>query len=128
MNRHVPLSERQLKRSPLRDVAGMIRSFHDATHTVLLRETFSALSPEDLPGLEQWGEFWYVWVSATFLMSYLTGIGQAHLLPEDPQELKILLDAYFLEKAVYEIGYELNNRPDWVKVPLRGILHLMETK
>lgn len=123
-----PLSERQLKRSPLKDVAGMIRSFHYATHTVLLRETFSVLRPEDLPALEQWGQFWYVWVSATFLTSYLTGIEQARLLPEDPEELKILLDAYLLEKAVYEIGYELNNRPDWVKVPMKGILHLMETE
>ena len=53
-------------------------------------------------------------------------IKPAHLLPEDPEQLKILLDAFVLEKAIYEIGYELNNRPDWVKVPLQGILQLME--
>ena len=78
--------------------------------------------------LEQWGQLWYVWVSATFLTSYLTVVAQDRLLPEDPEELKILLDAYLLEKAVYELGYELNNRPDWVKVPLQGILQLLEVE
>jgi maltose alpha-D-glucosyltransferase/alpha-amylase len=121
-----PLSERLLKRSPLRDVAGMIRSFHYAAHTTLLHQASSTLRSEYLPMIEQWGQFWYIWVSATFLTSYLTVIGPARLLPEDTEELKILLDAYLLEKAVYELGYELNNRPDWVKVPLQGILQLLE--
>jgi maltose alpha-D-glucosyltransferase/alpha-amylase len=123
-----PLGERLLKRSPLRDVAGMIRSFHYAIHTTLLRQASTKLRPEDLPMLEQWGQLWYVWVSATFLTSYLTAVAPARLLPEDPEELKILLDAYLLEKAVYELGYEINNRPDWVKVPLQGILQLLEVE
>ncbi len=123
-----PLSERRLKRSPLRDVAGMIRSFDYAAHTALLRQTSSALRPEDLPALEQWGRFWYIWVSATFLTAYLDVVSQSRLLPEDPEELKILLDAYLLDKAVYEIGYELNNRPDWMKVTLQGILQLLEAE
>jgi maltose alpha-D-glucosyltransferase/alpha-amylase len=50
------------------------------------------------------------------------------LLPDNPDDLKILMDAFLLDKAVYEIGYELNNRPDWVKVPLQGILQLLETE
>jgi maltose alpha-D-glucosyltransferase/alpha-amylase len=119
------LSERRIKRSPLRDVAGMIRSFHYAAHSALLHQASLALKPEDLPALEQWAQFWYVWVSSSFFMSYLDGVEQAHLLPDDPEQLEILLDAYLLEKAVYEIGYELNNRPDWLKVPLQGILQLM---
>ena len=122
-----PLSERRIKRSPLRDVAGMIRSFHYAAHSAPLHQTSLALKPEDLPVLEHWAQFWYVWVSSSFLMSYLNGVEQARLLPDDPEQLRILLDAYLLEKAVYEIGYELNNRPDWLKVPLQGILQMIET-
>jgi len=122
------LSERRLKRSPLRDVAGMIRSFHYAAHNALLRQMSLAPRPEeDLPLLQKWAQYWYVWVSAAFLTAYLNGIRQANLLPEDPEQLKILLDAYLLERAVYEIGYELNNRPGWLKVPLQGILQLVET-
>jgi maltose alpha-D-glucosyltransferase/alpha-amylase len=120
------LSERRIKRSPLRDVAGMIRSFHYAAHSALLQQAPLALKPEDLPALEQWARFWYVWVSSSFLTSYLNGVEQAQLLPDDPEPLGILLDAYLLEKAIYEIGYELNNRPDWLKVPLQGILQLMK--
>ena len=121
-----PLSERRLKRSPLRDVAGMLRSFDYAVHSALLRQASSALRPEDLLVMEEWGRFWSVWVSATFLNSYLTVIEGTRLIPEDPVQLKTLLDTYILDKVVYEIGYELNNRPDWVKVPFQGILQLME--
>ncbi|MFW6102310.1 MAG: putative maltokinase, partial [Chloroflexota bacterium] len=123
-----PLSERRIKRSPLRDVAGMIRSFHYAAHSALLYQSSLALKPEDMPALEHWAQFWYVWVSSSFLMSYLNSIEQAQLLPDDPEQLRILLDAYLLEKAVYEIGYELNNRPDWLKVPLQGILQLLKAE
>jgi len=121
-----PLSERRLKRCPLRDVAGMVRSFDYAAHSAILRHPPSTVAEEGTLILEQWGRFWYVWVSAVFLSSYLGGIKQAKLLPEDPDALSILLDAYLLDKAVYEIGYELNNRPDWVTVPLRGILRLLK--
>jgi len=61
-------------------------------------------------------------------MSYLNCVEQTQLLPDDPEQLRILLDAYLLEKAIYEIGYELNNRPDWLKVPLQGILQLLEAE
>ncbi|MFO8010835.1 MAG: maltose alpha-D-glucosyltransferase [Dehalococcoidia bacterium] len=121
-----PLSERRLKRCPLRDVAGMIRSFHYAVHTSLNRKSSSAVPPQDLPALEQWGNYWYFWVSASFLRAYLNEISEQHLVPDDPKQLQDLLYAYLLEKAVYEVGYELNNRPDWLKVPVRGILSLME--
>jgi len=122
-----PLSERRLKRSPLLDVAGMIRSFHYAAHSALIHQAPLAPKPEDdLPLLQHWVQYWYVWVSVTFLNSYLDIVTQVNLVPEDPEQLRILLDAYTLEKAVYEIGYELNNRPDWLKVPLQGILQLME--
>ncbi|MDH5364938.1 MAG: putative maltokinase, partial [Dehalococcoidia bacterium] len=122
-----PLSERRLKRSPVQDVAGMLRSFHYAAHSAVRRQLTLTPRPEDdLPILQHWVQYWYVWVSVAFLTSYLEVVKQAHLLPEELQQLRILLDAYLLEKAVYEVGYELNNRPDWVKVPLQGILQLME--
>jgi maltose alpha-D-glucosyltransferase/alpha-amylase len=121
------LSERRLKRSPLLDVAGMIRSFHYAAHSALIKQAPLAPNPEDdLPLLQYWAQYWYVWVSVAFLNSYLDVVEPVGLLPKDPEHLRILLDAYILEKAIYEIGYELNNRPDWVKVPLQGILQLME--
>ncbi len=120
------LSERRLKRSPLRDVAGIIRSFHYAAHSALLRQVQLARRPEDdLPMLQHWAQYWYTWVSVAFLTAYLDMVKETGLLPDDPDQLKILLDAYILDKAVYEINYELNNRPDWVKVPFQGILQLM---
>jgi len=122
------LIERRSKRSPIQDVAGMIRSFHYAAHSALLRQVSLVPRPEDhLPGLWQWAQFWYTWVSVVFLRFYLDGVQGAHLLPEEMGSLKILLDAYLLEKAVYEIGYELNNRPEWIKVPIQGILQLIES-
>jgi maltose alpha-D-glucosyltransferase/alpha-amylase len=123
-----PLSERRIKRSPLRDVAGMIRSFHYATYSALLHQSSLTLKPENLLALEHWAQFWYVWVSSSFLMSYLKGVEQTKLLPDDPEQLRILLDVYLLEKAIYEIGYELNNRPHWLKVTLQGILQLLKAK
>lgn len=122
-----PLSERRLKGSPLRDVAGMVRSFHYAAYAALLLEKFAGVRPEDVSSLEPWARFWYLWVSAAFLKAYTTVAGQAPFLPSDRQELQLLLEAHLLEKAVYELGYELNNRPEWVKIPLQGILELVGT-
>ncbi|MFC2022944.1 maltose alpha-D-glucosyltransferase, partial [Chloroflexota bacterium] len=110
------LSERRLKRSPLLDVAGMIRSFHYAAHSALTRQVPQSPRPEDdLPLLQHWAQYWYVWVSVSFLTSYFDVVRPVGLVPENPEHLRILLDAYILEKAIYEIGYELNNRLNWVK-------------
>jgi maltose alpha-D-glucosyltransferase/alpha-amylase len=121
-----PLSERRLKRSPLRDVAGMIRSFQYAAYAALFGQ-ISGISPrpEDMPLLETWAAYWTSWVSAVYLRGYLDEAQNAAFVPANPEEFRILLDAFMLEKAVYEIGYELNNRPDWVRIPLRGIVHLV---
>ncbi|HMF16453.1 MAG TPA: putative maltokinase [Gemmataceae bacterium] len=111
-----PLAERRRKASPLRDVAGMIRSFHYAAHSGL---------PAESAGLQPWAEFWYSWISEGFLIAYLTTIGYGIIVPASRQELELLLDAFLLEKAMYELGYELNHRPDWVRIPLRGIAQLL---
>ena len=106
----------------------MLRSFHYAAYTALFAEEAEgvyASHPEALAALEPWARFWYHWVAATFLQTYREAASQASFLPRAREELQILLNAYLLEKAVYELGYELNNRPDWVRVPLRGILQLL---
>jgi maltose alpha-D-glucosyltransferase/alpha-amylase len=121
-----PLSERRLKRSPLRDVAGMVRSFDYAANFSVARQASTAVDPGQVPLLERWAKFWSVWVTAVFVTSYLNTAKQASLLPDSQRELAILLNAYLLDRAVSEIGYELDNRPDWVRVPIRGILHLTE--
>jgi maltose alpha-D-glucosyltransferase/alpha-amylase len=120
-----PITERRLKRCPLRDVAAMLRSFHYATSAAISGEAHIVIRPEDSAVLEGWARFWYSWVSAAFLTAYLETADASNFFPEDPVQLQALLDIYLLEKAVYEVGYELNNRPDWVKVPLQGILQLL---
>jgi maltose alpha-D-glucosyltransferase/alpha-amylase len=121
-----PLSERRLKGSPLRDVAGMLRSFHYAAYAALIGKV-AGVRQEEFSSLEPWARFWYLWVSVAFLKAYLAVTAQAPFLPANRTELQMLLEAHLLEKAVYELGYELNNRPDWVKIPLQGILELLET-
>lgn len=117
------LSERRMKRSPLRDVAGMLQSFSYAATQALRNEIESgAIDSKHLPVMEQWAHFWYSWVSAAFLNSYLTVAAKDSFLPNTKEELQVLLDAYVLEKVVYELGYELNNRPDWVQIPLKRLL------
>src|SRR5260370_26338134 len=74
------------------------------------------------PRLEAWARFWVDSVSAAFLHSYLTTAGAASFVPQTPEDLDLQLSTMLLEKALYELRYELNSRPDWVRIPLRGIL------
>jgi maltose alpha-D-glucosyltransferase/alpha-amylase len=123
----VPLSTRRLKRSPLRDTAGMIRSFHYAAHHGLhTLEERGAIRHEDRPALVPWAEHWYLWVSAAFLRGYLEASSGAAFLPDDGDEVESLLTVYLMAKAIYELSYELNNRPQWVYLPLAGIRQLLE--
>jgi maltose alpha-D-glucosyltransferase/alpha-amylase len=122
-----PVSERRIKASPLRDVAGMVRSFHYASHAAQQGDTPGTIvQREPDVGLQDWLHVWYAWTAATFLRAYVAKAAEAGFLPQDQDELRILLDVYMLEKAIYELAYELNNRPEWVRIPLEGILHLME--
>jgi trehalose synthase-fused probable maltokinase len=119
-----PLTARRIKASPLKDVAGMIRSFHYAAHAGRFREVTGSLSPAQAVELEQWAQAWYQWTASTFLRAYLAEIAPTELLPAHSDHLRVLLNAYILEKMVYEMTYELNNRPDWVILPLQGILEI----
>jgi maltose alpha-D-glucosyltransferase/alpha-amylase len=122
-----PLTERRIKRTPIRDVAGMLRSFHYAAYTSLFGHLGSAMvRPEDLGALEPWARLWNIWIGSAFFKSYLEYAMPGGFLPANSEELKILLNSYLLEKALYELGYELNNRPDWVRIPIIGVLQLLE--
>jgi maltose alpha-D-glucosyltransferase/alpha-amylase len=118
------LSERRLKRSPLRDVAGMIRSFHYAAMSALRRHTDD--HPTDAEFLHPWLEAWSTYAGAIFLQGYLRTLGNSRLVPDNRAHLKTLLHCFLMEKAVYELGYELNNRPDWISLPMRGIEMILE--
>jgi len=122
------LGERRIKRSPLRDVAGMIRSFNYAAYAALYGKASTVLRPEDLPVLEEWARSWYLWVSAAFLKSYLDIMADTPILPQTREGMRVILNAYLLDKAMYEVNYELNNRPDWVRLPLQGILQMLEAE
>jgi maltose alpha-D-glucosyltransferase/alpha-amylase len=118
------LAERRGKTSPLRDVAGMLRSFHYASFTVVREGTEAGGLPADMAALEPWRAFWFGWIAASYLRGYRDAVAGAAFLPRDDDELRELLDAYALDKAIYELSYELNHRPSWVRIPLRGILEI----
>lgn len=122
------LSERRIKRSPLRDVAGMIRSFDYASQSVLLNQITGIIQKEELPVFQEWASYWSKWASSQFLTAYLKTVGTADFATQRAEEIQALLDVFLLEKAVYELAYELNNRPTWVQVPLGGILHILKSE
>jgi len=121
-----PLDERRAKRSPLIDVAGMIRSLHYAVSQALFRQLRSDESGRmDASALRGAADCWYRWSVAAFLGAYRSTAGSGNFLPRSAAICDRLLGLFVLEKAVYELAYELNNRPDWVEVPLSGLLELL---
>ena len=115
-------SERRLKKSPLKDVAGMMRSIHYAAFgKILLNENYRE---RDLEFLESWAEQWQHYVSRFYLGSYMERMGMGTTLSREDD---VLIRTFLLEKAIYELGYELNGRPDWTIIPLRGICYHMKT-
>ena len=122
-----PMTERRIKLSPLRDVAGMIRSFSYAAHAALVQQLESGnLDPEQFRAAEPWARFWERWIGAAFLRSYLHTTRGSNLLPQSKKTLEILVNAFLLDKAAREMSYELNDRIGWLHIPLRGILQLIE--
>jgi maltose alpha-D-glucosyltransferase/alpha-amylase len=118
------LGQRRIKHTPLRDVAGMLRSFHYASYAPLLGESGN-LRTEDIAMLGDWAQFWCAVVSATFLKSYFDLTASASFFPKSQEQIQALLDISMLDKVLYELGYELNNRPHWAKIPMEGILQLL---
>ena len=118
------LAERRMKHCPLRDVSGVLRSIHYAV-------SCTVSDPDRGKEEEMRGE-WIEKVSGAFLDGYFSAAGKAGaagrrkgaFLPDDPAAVQLLLDVFVLEKALYELKYEINHRPDWVHIPLSGLLQL----
>src|SRR5579883_240348 len=117
-----PLADRRAKQSPLKDVAGMLRSLSYAAYAALMN--YTARRPEDMQSLEPWARLWERSTAAEFLRAYRNSAQHAAFLPQDPRLFRKLLATFLLDKALYELSYELNNRPAWVRIPLLGILSL----
>ena len=117
-----PLAERRAKQSPLKDVAGMLRSLSYAAYAALMN--YTARRPEDLQSLEPWARVWERSTGAEFLRAYRNATEGAAFVPRDATAFRQLLATFLLDKALYELAYELNNRPTWVRIPLLGILSL----
>lgn len=117
----VSFSERRRKKSPYKDVAGMMRSIHYAAFGKILLN--NAYSPGDAEVLEKWAEQWQHYVNRHFLSAYREAMGMDVSMSKQHE---ILLLTLLLEKAIYELGYELNGRPEWTIIPLRGIDYLMQ--
>lgn len=121
-----PIAERRLRRSPLRDVAGMLRSFHYACRTDAMGLIPGVAGDAD-PVRRSWLDAWYVWTAAEFVRGYLEATQGRAWRPSDAEELRWLLEVSLLEKLVYELAYELNSRPDWAGIPLAALLELEDS-
>lgn len=119
-----PFSERRLRRSPLRDVAAMIRSLHYATYSSLMDHAINNMDKRE--ELHVWGEAWFYYMTRMFIRGYMQHVGDFKFIPSNKKDFKILLHVLLLEKAVYELNYELNNRPEMVYIPLMGIKTLVQ--
>jgi maltose alpha-D-glucosyltransferase/alpha-amylase len=117
-----PLSQRRFKRSPLLDVASMLRSF-DYVSEAALRD--GRLRAEDVAQVGAWAHAWADWVSAAFLRGYLESMRGCALLPASPADIELLIDFYALEKCIFEIAHELDRRSEWLEIPMRGLLALV---
>jgi maltose alpha-D-glucosyltransferase/alpha-amylase len=118
-----PLSNRRHKRSPLRDVASLLHSLYSASRTVLKEGN---LRPEDLALLAPWTRYWHLWTSVSFVKAYLAVARSAPFLPSKREDMQTLLQFFLLGRGVFELRYQLLNRPDRVQIALRSILHLLE--
>jgi maltose alpha-D-glucosyltransferase/alpha-amylase len=117
-----PIAERRAKQSPLKDVAGMMRSFSYAAYAALF--AYTVHTPDSYAALEPWADAWRHWAAGAFWDGYTAAIDGSPLLPRDAAVRQALLSAFMLEKALYELRYELNHRPEWVRIPLVGIQQL----
>jgi maltose alpha-D-glucosyltransferase/alpha-amylase len=125
------IGERRIKRSPLRDLASLLRSLDDAVLSVLLGISDvrgrppGTIRPEDRPALEPWAHFWYESVSRVLVASYIEAIRPAGLLPSTLEGTLALLDLFLLEMALHEVDAVLADRPEWVEIPFRGAVRLL---
>jgi maltose alpha-D-glucosyltransferase/alpha-amylase len=119
-----PLGERRIKRLPLVDVAGMVRSFDYAVNSAI--RSSDLVEETDHDRIRPWARLWYASVAGTFLREYLETVEGARFHPRGDDEVRVLLEAYLLDKALYEVTYEADNRPEWLPIPAAGVLELLE--
>jgi maltokinase len=118
------IADRKIKHSPLKDVAGMIRSFHYAVCAKLyFSQETQNVNPERL---QKAADRWYKLITDAYVDAYMQAIGDINAIFGSRAELNFLLQLHLLEKAVYELGYELNGRPEWIRIPLKGIQHVLD--
>jgi maltose alpha-D-glucosyltransferase/alpha-amylase len=127
------VGERRLKRSPMRDVAGMVRSFDYAARNALVKHW--ELRPPDAKQHvrerdEHGAHVWGAWLGREFVRAYVQRLRdlRPELLPATQADIDLVLRAWTLEKALYEVRYELNSRPEWVEIPLRAVMSLIGSK
>lgn len=112
-------SERRILRSAMRDLAAMIRSLHYAAYSNILSPEYDQQRKEG--NLEEWAETWHYYISRLYIKAYFDKAGNSDFVPENAEDFKILMHTFLLEKALYELNYEIENRREWIIIPLRGI-------
>lgn len=117
------IRDRKVKQPPIKDIAGILRSFHYAIYSVILNNPDKYGYPKET--LQDSGELLYRYITALFLNDYIDYVQSHNLNIGYHKEIKFLLKYTMLEKAVYELGYELNSRPRWAIIPLRGIISII---
>jgi len=117
--------DRRKKLSPIKDVAGMLRSFQYCVYFVLYKEL--GLKLEEIEKLHSFADGWYEYISDVFLNSYLKICADENIVPKYKEDFFALLKIFLLEKVIYEIGYELNNRPDWIVIPVEGMKYILKS-
>lgn len=117
-------SLRRLKKSAMRDLASMVRSFNYVAYRSLYAD--NQVRKEDIEKLLPFAEQWYHYVSGFFMKAYLDTVKDAHFVPKEKEGLDILMQVFLLEKALNELVYELKHRPDWVIIPLKGIKYMVK--
>ncbi|MEJ7800727.1 MAG: hypothetical protein WKF60_09415, partial [Ilumatobacter sp.] len=124
-----PIGQRRIKRSPLGDVAGLLRSFdyagRVAIDTMIER---GRVTGNDLDALETWRRRWTELSQQELLTAYRDEMADTDLIPEDDDDLTLLLDVYVITKSLYEVRYELANRPAWVAWPMSSLVELLDRR
>jgi maltose alpha-D-glucosyltransferase/alpha-amylase len=124
-----PLGERRIKRSPLRDVVGMLRSFDYVVSMALRKQIeLGTVHENDLPAFEPWAVFWSNWATTIYLKAYLGIVSTSDLLPGPKEQVQLLLDAHWIEKALRELGHELDHRRYLLRIPLRALLRMVKPR
>ncbi len=117
-------SERRLKRSPLRDVASMLSSIYDVAYEAFLANR--QIHPDEMQSLVPFIIMWTHYMTGFFMHAYLQSIEGSGFVPNDKKDMAVMIQTFMLESAVADLVEELNNRPDWVRIPLRVIQNILE--